>query len=236
MNKYQKEDQLSYCLGMSLTIEALKHKANFVREVILSSKASKNSQLDLLLELCNQNNIRYREDDVLISKLSNKENCYCIGIFEKFYSNINNDNHILLFGFKDFGDLGTIIRSSISFNFKDIVLINSDIDYFDPRCVRASMGSIFLANIKTYHTLQEYLLDYKNTLYPFTSNGEVELKDIQIQKPFSIVIPQDYKQLDDMFESSYSIKHNKLEEISLSIRSSIILSEFFYQISNGKYI
>ena len=65
MNKYQKEDQLSYCLGMSLTIEALKHKASFVSEVILSSKASKNNQLDLLLDLCNKHNISCHEDDIL---------------------------------------------------------------------------------------------------------------------------------------------------------------------------
>lgn len=236
MNKYTKVSDTSYCLGMSLTIEALKHRSDYVKEVILSNKAIKNYQLEQLFELCNKYNITYRYDDLLISKLSNKENCYCIGIFDKFYTSLKSNNHVILYGFSNYGDLGTTIRSSISFDFKDIVLIDSDIDYFDPRCVRASMGSIFLANIVRYKDIESYLNDYNNNLYPFTSNGKVELNDVKLKEPFSLVIPENYKQLDNKFKDSYYIKHNYLDEISLSIRSSIILSESFHQISNDKNI
>ena len=51
MNDYNIDSNTSYCLGMSLTIEALLHKADFVKKVILSNKAEKNKQLDLLFEL-----------------------------------------------------------------------------------------------------------------------------------------------------------------------------------------
>ena len=86
MNRYSKEDRTSYALGMSLTIEALKHKSEYVEKVILSDKALKNEQFSYLLSLCEKNRIETVYDDRLIEKLSVKENCYCIGVFRKFYT------------------------------------------------------------------------------------------------------------------------------------------------------
>ncbi len=213
---------------MSLTIEALKHKGKYVRNVYISSKAYKNAQLSYLQELCNANGIEPIEDDRLIEKLSLKENCYCIGVFEKFKESLKRDNHIVLYGFNDYGELGTILRSAISFDFKDIVLIASDIDYFDPRCVRASMGSIFMCNIASYPDFESYKKNYpQRNVYPFVSESEHMLSAMEIKKPYSIVISQDYDGLDEIFEDGYGIEHKMFEEISLSVRSSIILSRLF---------
>ena len=137
MEKYQKDFDYSYCLGMSLTMEALLQKPDFVKEVILSEKAYKNSQLDHLLDLCEKHNIKIVYDDKTIDKLSIKENCYCIGVFDKFYFKPEGRRHIVLYGFNDYGELGTVLRSSIAFDFHDIILVSSQIDYFDPRCIRA---------------------------------------------------------------------------------------------------
>lgn len=228
MNKYISRDYTSYSLGMSLTIEALKHKANFVEEIILSSKANRNEQLSYLLDLCKQNNIKLNYDDELINKLSLKDNCYCIGIFKKFNSSLQSNKHIVLYGFNDFGELGTILRSCISFDFKDIVLINSDIDYFDPRCIRASMGAIFHTNIEKFNSIKEYINKYsKQYLVPFISKSNKELKELNIKDNYSIVISQDYYGLDDKFNDGYYIEHDNFNEISLSIRSSIILDYIY---------
>ncbi|MBR5341094.1 MAG: hypothetical protein IK151_04110 [Erysipelotrichaceae bacterium] len=230
MNKYSKDDLTSYSLGMSLTIEALKHQPKSVKEVVLSEKAIRNEQLSYLLSLCKENDIKIVYDDKTIDKLSLKENCYCIGVFNKFYSELSSNRHIVLYGFNDFGDLGTVLRSAVSFDFKDIVLINSDIDYFDPRCIRASMGSIFHCNIVTYSDLNEYLSKYrKYNIYPFVSQSEKNLSDVSFKDPYAIIISQDYQGLDGLFTEAYMIEHSTLEEISLSLRSSIILAEAFAQ-------
>ena len=91
---------------MSLTMEALLQKPDFVKEVILSEKAYKNSQLDHLLDLCKKHNIKIVYDDKTIDKLSIKENCYCIGVFDKFYFKPEGRRHIVLYGFNDYGELG----------------------------------------------------------------------------------------------------------------------------------
>ena len=233
MNRYKYEDHLSYCLGMSLSLEALLHKSEYVKEVILSSKANKNSQMQELLALCHKKNIPYREDDVLIEKLSLKENCYCIAFFEKYSCKPDSDKHILLYGFDDFGELGTVLRSGVAFDFHDYFLVSSDIDYFDPRCIRASMGSLFQCNIRRFDDLNAYLNQYPiYHLYPFVSSYQTEVSQIDFKPPYGIVICQNENDLNGRFEETYGIAHKNNSSISLSIRSSIILERAYF--SNRK--
>ena len=229
MNRYKNEDRTSYSLGMSLTIEALKHRSEYVEKVILSDKAVKNEQFSYLLSLCEKNHIDPVYDDKLIEKLSVKENCYCIGIFRKFHTTLKSDDHIVLYGFNDFGELGIVLRSAVSFDFKDIVLIDCDVDYFDPRCIRSSMGSIFHTNIVSYDSFAEYSIRYPNqNIYSFVSKSGKELSDMKLVSPYSILISQDYYALDDMFKEQFMIRHENNKDISLSVRSSIILSVAYH--------
>lgn len=228
MEKYQRTDQSSYCLGMSLSIEALLHKTEYVRKIYLSDKVFKNDQFSLLVDLCEKNNIPYIYDSRIIDRLSLKENCYGIAVFDKFYHNCESNNHLVLYGFRQFGELGTILRSAVSFDLKDIIIIDSDIDYFDPSCIRASMGSIFQCNVERYNSFADYFQKYpKQNIYPFTSDGKKELAEMVIKEPFSLIIAEDYYGLDGRFEDSYYLQHDTLKEISLSIRSSIILAEVY---------
>ncbi len=229
MNRYDKNDKISYCLGMSLTVEALKHRSGFVKEVILSSKATKNRQFDHLMELCRMSDVPFRYGDRDIEKLSLKENCYCIGVFEKYETGLSDGGHVVLCGFDDLTDLGTLIRSAVSFDQRNIVLIGSDIDHFDPRCVRSSMGSIFLCDIASFDSIDSYLERFPDHhVYPFTSKGKHELSRVSFEEPYSLIIPSGYRQLDELFEDGIVIDHHSPDEISLSIRSSIIFSHVYH--------
>ena len=115
MEKYQSNDDYSYILGISLTIEALKKVPTYISKVYVSSKAIKNDQYNKLVELCNLNKVSLIEDDKVIERLSVKENCYGIGVFKKFYSELSSGSHIVLYNFSDYGELGTIFRSAVSY-------------------------------------------------------------------------------------------------------------------------
>lgn len=216
----------SYCLGMSLTIEALKCKPDCITSIYLSTKANRNKELDYLLELAKIHSIEVIYDDHVIEKYSLKENCYCIAFFNKFYSKLSTNKHIVCFEFKDFGQLGTILRSAVSFDFKDIVLINTDIDYFDPRVVRASMGSIFHVSIEKYKTLEEYLSKYKTNVYCFNTTNVNELKTLKPKAPYSLIISEKPDALNDKYKEGYYIKH-KGNDVSLSALSSIVFNYCF---------
>ncbi|MGN1405760.1 MAG: TrmH family RNA methyltransferase [Erysipelotrichaceae bacterium] len=234
MDKYTSKSEFSYILGISLIVEALIKKPENVKEIILSSKAYRNKELETLLNLCSQHNIPVYEDDRTIEKLSLKENCYGIGVLKKYKSALESNRHLVLYNFKDEGKLGTIIRSAVSFDLRDIVLIHSDIDLFSPKLIRASMGSFFHAHIVCFNSFDEYLSTTRNTLIPFTSNGTKELKTIHIKDKYSIIIPSSPEELNDVFMDSYYIKHKEGEEVPLTSLSAIVFNYFFHQNADGK--
>ena len=207
---------------------------SYIEKVYLSSKAIRNSQYEKLRDLCERNGIEAIEDDRVIDTLSVKENCYGIAVFRKFHHDLETDRHIVLYGFRSYGELGTIMRSAVSFDFRDIILADSDIDYFDPKVIRASMGSIFHLNIRQYEKLDDYLDEYRYNIYPFTANGKRELQTLRLKKPYSIIIPQDYDGLDGIFEDAYYLKHRGDEEISLSSLGSIVLNYAYGQNADGR--
>ncbi len=218
-----------YSLGLAVTVEALKKIPEKMKTVYLSSRANDNSQLEQIKNLCRINKIAYQIDDNFIDRHSFKENCYGIGVFEDYEKELASNHHLLLYKFNDEGELGTIMRSAVSFDFHDLVLIDTDIDYFSAKVIRASMGSFFHLNIKKYNSFEAYLKDYPYNLYPFTSKQNKELKNIELIEPYSIIIPQEYKGLDDIFDDSYYLAHHDLDEISLSTLASIVLNYAYHQ-------
>ena len=52
MNKYSSNDSLTYVLGISLVVEALKHKPKEIKEIYLSSNVIHNLEYDSLISLC----------------------------------------------------------------------------------------------------------------------------------------------------------------------------------------
>ncbi len=54
---------------------------------------------------------------------------------------------LILDNIQDPGNLGTIIRSAVAFNFKTIILSDDSVDLYNPKVVRATEGLIFKINI-----------------------------------------------------------------------------------------
>ncbi|MDO5047784.1 MAG: RNA methyltransferase [Anaerococcus sp.] len=78
-------------------------------------------------------------------------------------SKITSKRVLLLDKINDPGNMGTMIRSAEAFGFKDIILSPFSVDIYNPKTLRASMGSIFRINIveKTYEEISRLKKDYK---------------------------------------------------------------------------
>ena len=59
------------------------------------------------------------------------------------------------------GNLGTIMRSALWFNFKNIALSKNCVDPYNPKVVRSSMGALFHLSIHRNVNLKEFKEDYK---------------------------------------------------------------------------
>ncbi len=61
----------------------------------------------------------------------------------------NKDKYILLDRLQDPGNVGTIIRTALSFGINNIIIIEGTADVFSPKIVRSTMGGIYKAEIYT---------------------------------------------------------------------------------------
>lgn len=221
MEHYDINGQYSYTLGMSISIELINNHPDLVNRVYYSSKMTINENYQKLKDLCHRYQIELICDDYVIDSLSVKENCYVIAVFRKFENSLKSSNHLVIYGHDDEGALGTILRTAVSFNHRDIVLINNHVDYFNPKVVRASMGALFYTNIKRYSSFNEYLNDYPSRhIYSISNKGDTELSNIIYEEPYSILYG--YKAGDSIY-----ISHNEEKEISDPLMFAISLHHFY---------
>ena len=83
----------------------------------------------------------------------------------------------------DSGNVGTIMRTALGFGVEDIALIRPCTDPFDPKTVRASMGSLFSLRIHLYDSFEAYRAEYpERMLYPFMLDASRPLREV-LQAP-----------------------------------------------------
>jgi len=231
MKKYKKSDLESYTLGTTLTLELLNKKIEYVKRVYIHSKQEKNETYEKIVNICKNNNIEILMSDKTINSLSDKDNCYVIGVFEKFESEIiDNENHIVLVNPSNMGNLGTIIRSSVGFGINNLVIIKPAVDIFDPKVIRSSMGAIFNLNFKYYDSFSEYSKIYKREYYPFMLKAKTNLNNVEKKYPCSLIFGAEATGLDDSYleiGTPVIIKHkNIIDSLNLDNAVSIALYEF----------
>ena len=231
MKPYQKDSLESYTLGVFPTLELLNHQLPLVKRVVLSSKSDKNAGVSKIKEICDKNHIEIIESDKTINKLSKKDNCYAIGVFEKHETKLDPEkNHVVLVNPGDMGNLGTIIRTMIGFGIEDLAIIRPGVDIFDPKAIRASMGAMFQIRFHYYDSFEDYLKENKRNIYCLMLKGATSIHHTAIQKPYSVVFGNESSGLPDEFLNygkSVLIPHtSRIDSLNLSMALGITLYEF----------
>lgn len=143
-------------------------------------------------------------------------------------------NVIVLDKLQDPGNLGTIIRSAVAFNFDTIVLSEDTVDLYNPKVVRASEGMLFHINI-----IRTNIIDFLNNLdneYTKITTDVVNGKNIQKIKfnKCAIVIGNEGKGVSNEVknicdEKVYIPMNNNCESLNASVSASILM----YEVNNG---
>ena len=134
--KYRKSEKLFIAAGEHLVTEAL--KKNIVKEILLLN-GEENVYGD----------VTYVTSDILkkVSDLTNYPKVLAICYIKddlKIEGNV-----VALDNIKDPGNLGTIIRSAVAFNYDTIFLSEECVDVYNSKVVRATEGMLFNVNIVT---------------------------------------------------------------------------------------
>lgn len=230
--KYKKESDVSYSFGLFPTFELVKNKPEQIECVITHSKLKKDSEdVVKLFDILKNLNIEVVEDDKTINRLSDKENCYIIGVFKKYFAKISGTKHVVLDNPSDMGNLGTIMRTMLGFDIKNLIVTTPCVDYFNPKVVRASMGAVFSLNIVEFKDINEYLNSNKLEKYLFMLNGKNELGKFEAPKNnYALIFGNEARGLDKSLISagkSVVIKHgNNIDSLNLPISVGVAIFEF----------
>ncbi|MBQ9120266.1 MAG: TrmH family RNA methyltransferase [Lachnospiraceae bacterium] len=200
LKPYKKAFDYSYTLGAFPTIELLKAKPEQVREVYVHSTFTDTA---VLQELCGKHRIPLRTNDKVIARLSDKENVFVIGVFEKYEETLDaSKSQIVLVNPSNMGNMGTILRTAVGFGIYDIAFISPAVDVFNPKVVRSSMGALFRLRHQYFDSYEEYRAANKEQeVFTFMLNAKRQLtvEDCPKPKHFALVFGNEATGLPDSY-------------------------------------
>lgn len=144
--------------------------------------------------------------------------------------NLSKDNFgnkvIYLDNLQDGGNVGTIIRSALAFNFDSVVLSSDCISIFSKKVIQSSKGAIFKIKLGI-QPLENFVKSYN--IYSTTLDGEDEKNYKNLEKPFILVlgneghgIRQAYKDL----SKKIKIDIKNIDSLNVAIAGSIFMYRF----------
>lgn len=171
--KYRDETGLFLIEGDHLIAEA--SKKNIIKEII---SIDKNEPADFYVT------------PEIMKKISNQVSfSKTIAVCYKLKETELKNRILVLDGIQDPGNLGTIIRSAVAFNFDTIVLSKDTVDLYNDKVIRASEGMLFHINFfrKDLLTFLEENANNYNVLVTDVMNGE-NIKDVPACKKTMLII------------------------------------------------
>lgn len=242
LSGYKPELDYSYAPGIFPSMECLLARPEKVRRLLIHSGAEGREGIGKLLALAGERGIRAEEADRALSRISGKENCYAAAVFSKFEDALDPEKpQVLLHQPGDAGNVGTILRTALGLGVEDVALVRPCVDLFDPRTVRASMGSLFRLRVRVYDSFGEYRAEMgEREYYPFMLDASVPLQEA-LKKPVSrrrtLIFGNEGRGLPPEFArigQPVRIPSNeKVDSLNLAIAAGIGLYAFLDKPENG---
>lgn len=232
--RYNDKAEYSYCFGPFPTFELIENRPQEAIEVLYHSQTSEAIR-EKLQRICQDQGIPCEQNDKVIQRIRDKENCLVIGVFKKHESVLSMDRpHVVLVNPSDMGNLGTIIRTAVGFGIPDLAIIRPGAAICHPKTVRASMGSLFRLNFQYFDSFAEYKRAYgeDRKMYPFMLKGSVGLDQLQKDEGelYSLIFGNEATGLPDEFlgeGQSVRIRHtDNIDSLNLSLAAGIAIYEF----------
>ena len=135
---------------------------------------------------------------------------------------------LILDNIQDPGNIGTLIRTAVSFNFNTIVMENCA-DVYSSKVLRATQGAIFKVNIinAKIDNFITSLSGYK--IYGTSLKNGVPLKDIKKSDKLAIILGNEgngvRENILDMTDKNIFIEIENMESLNVGIAGGIIMYE-----------
>ncbi len=219
--KYREEEKRFLIEDEHLINEAL--KKGCVEEIIAINEYS------------SFDNVTYVNEKIMKMLSSQVTGAKIIAVCHFFKEKIDYEqNIIVLDNIQDPGNLGTIIRSAVAFNFKNIVLSPDTVSIYNEKAIRASEGMLFHVNfLKT--ALIPFLKNLDASYLKVTTNvtNGKDIKELKGNK-YALVIGNEghgvTEVVSELCDEFVYIKMNKnCESLNAGVAASILM----YEVNHG---
>ncbi|MFH1292124.1 MAG: RNA methyltransferase [bacterium] len=233
--KYRREHSEFVVEGVKGMVEAIESSAQVQRVIVQNNKKQEPEFIKIIdlahkkhivVDFCNDNDVgKIKDTDTFPGVLAIVKQ---IG-YE--LDEIGGNSIICLDCIKDPGNLGAIIRTADWFGVNSVVLSEDCVDLYNPKTVRATMGSIFRVKVFQSKDLAKTLASLKKKGYQIsglTMNGK-ELKINKKIKTAYILGSESHginPQVEKLLDKRYTIKGSgSAESLNVAITAGILLSK-----------
>ena len=141
---------------------------------------------------------------------------------------------LILDNIQDPGNLGTIIRSAVAFNFDTIVLSTDTVDLYNPKVLRSTKGMLFNINIivRDLNNFVDTLDGY--TIYGTDVESGIDIKNEILSNKLAIIIGNEGNGISNEIKNKchkfiYIGMDNKCESLNAGVSASIIMYEVYHK-------
>ena len=222
LNEKKYRDKLNKYLieGLHLVIEALKY--DIIDTIIIREDFSYETNIKHII--VSNEVMKKLSDNPSIPKI--------MAVVNKKESTISGNKILLLDRLQDPGNLGTIIRSAVAFNFDTIILSNDTVDLYNSKVLRSTQGMLFNINILR-QDLTNVINELKNnnyTIYGTKVDNGNDVKEINNTNKFALIIGNEGTGISDNILKQcdkylYIKMNNNCESLNAGVAASILMYE-----------
>lgn len=238
------ENKLFIMEGIKIIEEAILNNMK-LKFIIYTNKLLLSEEGNIFLnKIKDQNNVVNVTDNIFkeISDTDNPQGVLAVGSFilNPFRDLIEDSKSSLVFldNLQDPGNMGTIIRSADAFKLDGIILGEGCVDPYNPKVIRATMGSIFRVPLYFIKDNMKSLLELKKcnyNIYSTSLEGSIPNYEANYNEKFVIIIGNESKGVDSNIIniSDLLIKipmPGEAESLNAGVAASIVMYEAMKQI------
>ncbi|MGL4948503.1 MAG: TrmH family RNA methyltransferase [Mycoplasma sp.] len=143
----------------------------------------------------------------------------------------NDKNYLILDSINDPGNMGTLIRTAVSFDINDIYISKNSVNVLNEKVVRSSVGALTRVNINYYDNLVELVENLEsNKVSVYASALEcdaTDLESVEFNYPSAIIVGNEangIKQSDlSKIKNKIYIRIENIQSLNVAIAGAIMM-------------
>ena len=220
-------DEMGFFIVEGDHLVRMAYEANCLTTLLVAEE-----DLENYLDIVNEDNTIIVTESI-INKLSFTKNPQnVIGIARQSnYDKKDVNKVVVLDSLQDPGNVGTIIRSALAFNYDKIYVSESTVDVYNEKVVRASQGAIFKINVVKKDLNQIYRIlnmnDFQIIVTSLTNNS-IYLDELKPKDKFAIVLGNEGNGVSEVSLNNATdivkIKmSDKIDSLNVGVAGSIVM-------------